>query len=222
LGVALLGRRLFVGNATKGTVEVYDAQGGELQRSFGPGAVEHPSDLAVDEILGLVFAVDGATRQVKVFRVRGTLHATISGPGLAPEQLQTPIAVAVDPLRAEVYVSDYGVVGGHAAVKIFDYNGTFIDEISGAGSCGMLGCSGGFSRPQGVAVDRQGKIYVADALLAQVLVYDRATLEQVEVLGSRDAGLRLPLDVALGADGEVYVTSNRTHSVELLVSGGAP
>jgi DNA-binding beta-propeller fold protein YncE len=222
MGVALLGKRLFVGNATTRTIEVYHAQGGELMRSFGANAVEYPSDLAVDDVLGLVFAVDGATREVKVFDVRGAPRGTISGPGATPDRLRSPTAVAVDPVRGEVYISDYGDDGGYASVKIFDYAGNFIDEISGAGSCGMLGCNGGFSRPQGLVVDGQGKIYFADAVLAQVLVYDRATLERVEALGSRAAGIRLPLDVAVGEAGEVYVTSNRTRSVEMLTSGGSP
>lgn len=222
LGVSLIGKRLIVGNATKRTIEVYDVRGGKLQRSFGAGVVEYPVDLAVDETLGLIFVVDGARREVKVFDTRGRLRGTIAGPGAGASALQAPTGVGVDPLRREVYVSDYGYPSDHAAIKIFDYDGNFVDEISGAGSCGMLGCSGGFSRPQGLTADGQGKIYLADALLAQVLVYDRETLEQLEVLGGRDQGLRLPLDVAvIGVD--LYVTSNRTGTVEVFPgAGGQP
>jgi hypothetical protein len=221
LGIGLLGKRVFVGNASKRTIEVYSAQGGSYQRSFGTGAVEYPNDLAVDEVLGLVFVVDGGTKEVKVFDSRGRLRGTISGPGVGGERFQSPIAIAVDRVRGEVLVSDYGSPTGHAAVKIFAYDGTFLAEISGQGTCGMMGCTGGFSRPQGLAVDDLGRIFVADVLLAKVLVFDRETLEQVSELGggAGDPTLFVPLDVAVDTDGDVFVTSNRTRSVEVFPNG---
>ncbi len=225
LAVGLIGQRVFVGNVTRRTIEVYSAHGGSLQRSFGSGVVEYPTDLAVDQVLGLVFVVDAATKRVKVFDTRGRARGTISGPGSTADRFQSPIGIAVDRDAGEVFVSDYGDPGGHAAVKIFDYEGNFLAEISGEGSCGMLGCSDGFSRPQGIELDGQGRIYVVDALLAQVLVYDRGTLEQVETLGGRDTGpplLRLPLDLALDAAGDLFVVSNRTGSVEVFPGAGQP
>jgi DNA-binding beta-propeller fold protein YncE len=215
LAVGLLGMRVFVGNVSKRTIEVYSARGGSLQRSFGWGAVGYPIDLAVDDVLGLIFVVDGAARAVKVFDVQGRPRGTISGPGLGIDRLQAPTGIAIDRTRGEVLVSDYGDPGEHASVKIYAYDGSFLAEISGAGTCGMMGCSGGFSRPQGLAVDAQGTIYVADAVLAQVMAYDRETLELLEVIGSRAAGLRLPLDVVVSSGGELYVTSNRTQTVEV-------
>jgi DNA-binding beta-propeller fold protein YncE len=224
LAIGLIGKRVFVGNVSKRTIEVYDAHGGSLQRSFGPGAVEHPTDLAVDDVLGLIFVLDGGTKQVKVFDTRGVSRGTISGPGTGAEWLQVPTAIAVDRVAREVLISDYGTPGDQAAVKIFDYDGNYLTEISGAGDCGMMGCTGGFSRPQGLEVDGQGRVYLVDALLAQVLVFDRGTLELVNTLGGRSGspGLRVPLDVTIGIDGDLFVTSNRTRTVEVFYGGANP
>lgn len=222
--VGLMGKRIFVGNVTRRTIEVYASQGGSLRRSFGRDAVEYPMDLAVDEILGLVFVVDGGAKEIKVFDVRGRLRGTLSGPGLGIDRLQAPTAIAVDETAQEVFVSDYGDPTGRAAVKVFDYDGNFLSEISGAGSCGSLGCSGGFSRPQGIALDDQGRVYVADALLAEVLVFERATGNRVQTLGGRSVGppfLRIPLDLAIDQAGDLFVTSNRTASIELYRGVGA-
>lgn len=223
LAIGLLGKRVFVGNVSKRTIEVYSAHGGFLQRSFGPGVVEHPTDLAVDKVLGLVFVLDGSTKQVRVFDTRGASRGTISGPGTGPQWLQVPTAIAVDGVTGEVLVSDYGTPGDHAAIKIFDYDGNWLAEISGAGDCGVLGCTGGFSRPQGLEVDGQGRVYLVDALLAQVLVFDRGTLELVATMGSRSGapGLRVPLDLAIGIDGDLFVTSNRTRTVEVFYGGAS-
>jgi DNA-binding beta-propeller fold protein YncE len=216
LAVGMRGDQIFVGNATTNTVDVFGASGG-FSYSFGDGAAPYPTDLAIDDALGLVFVVAGGTRDVKVFSLSGELQGTITGSGGA--RLQSPTGIAVDEGRREVLVSDYGAVGGHASVKIFDYDGSLVGEITGGTDCGVTGCSGGFSRPQGLAVDGTGLIYLADALLGQVLVLDRASGEAVAMLGAHasDGGdLRLPMDVVLGGRGEPYVASNGTASVEVV------
>ena len=216
LGVGLWGGRVFVGNADAGTVDVFGPDG-TWQYSFGSGAVPYPSDLAIDHRAGLVFVVAGGTREVKVFNLDGESQGTLAGPGPGRAGLRAPTGIAVDENRREVLVSDYGEPGIGAAVKIFDYDGNFVAEISGEGDCGMLGCSDGFSRPQGIAVDRDGRIYLADALLGRVLVFDRATGEALPDVGAHvsDGGkLRVPLDVVLGKDGQLIVASNGTASIE--------
>jgi DNA-binding beta-propeller fold protein YncE len=222
LAVGVGRNAIYVGNARKRTVEVYDPRKGTLKSSFGPGAVAKPTDLAVDLRARLVFVLDAGAMDVKVFDLRGRPQGTISGPGTGPAQLTNPTGIAVDEARAEVYVSQYGVPGGNAAIKIFSYDGAYLGEISGAGQCGMLGCSGGFSRPEGMWVEGRGRIYLADGLLAEVLIIDRASGEVVGTLGGRDIvpTLRFPTDVAIGREGDVYVTSVRTGTVEVFPGGG--
>lgn len=223
LAVGMLAPRIFVGNATTRRVEVYNTKG-KYWYAFGT-PVAYPTDLAVDSTRRLVFVVDAVQRDVKVFDVHGVLQRVMPSGGAAAGQLHVPTGIALDVERREVLVSDYPdpAVGGSAAVRIYDYEGRLLDVLS-PGKCGFLGCTGGFSRPQGVAVDN-GRIYLADALLAQVLVFDRGTLALVKTLGGRDAGppqLRIPLDVAVGPGGDVFVTSNRTGSVEVFRNGALP
>ena len=74
-----------------------------------------------------------------------------------------------------------------------------------------------FSRPQGLAVDGKGRIYVVDALSAEVLVLDRetgATLNTIGTFGSNPGQLLLPLDIVVGQTGDVLVTSYRTGKIE--------
>ncbi len=226
VAIGLAGSRILVGDARRQTVEVYNPKG-RFQYSFGgPGAVQYPTDLAVDMEAELVFVVDAGAKNVKVFSLHGVLQYTISGPGADVSQLQRPTGIIIDEGQQEVLISDAGQHGDHAAIKIFGYDGTFLDEISGEGSCGMLGCSGGFSTPKGLALDGQGRIYLADVLQAQILVYDRDSGQLVETLGGRNAGppmLRVPFDVVIGKNPDVFVTSQRTGTVEVFRNGaGAP
>ncbi len=225
LAVGMLGGRIFVGNATTQRVEVYNHRG-QFWYAFG-ASVAYPTDLAIDTTRNLVFVVDALARDVKVFDFKGGLQRIISGPGSDPAALlHIPTGIAVDPVRQEILVSDYPdpAVGGSAAVRIYAYDGSLVQVLS-PGGCGFMGCTGGFSRPQGIALDGRGRIYLADAFLAQVLVFDRATLRLVKTLGGRDAGppqLRIPMDLVVGPGGGVFVTSNRTGSVEAFRGGAVP
>ncbi|MDH5588515.1 MAG: hypothetical protein OEZ65_00570 [Gemmatimonadota bacterium] len=217
LAIGYYDRWILVGNASRQTIEVYDGQGGSLRSNFGLGAVKHPSDLAVDPSAQLIFVVDGGDKNVKVFARSGILVRSIEG-------LDNPIGVAVDPVRQEILVSDYGTMGpdNHASVKIFGYDGAFRAEISGAGSCGGSGgCTDGFSRPQGLLVGPGDLIYLADAILAKVLVYNRTDLAKVGEIGD-ESFLRLPTDVAIGRGGDLFIVSNRTQQVRVVRKGATP
>ena len=211
--VGLLGGKVLVGNPGRQTVDLYTAQGGTSVGSVGPGMVGYASDIATDAARGLAFVLDQQARQVKVFDGDGALLGLIGGAGTGTTQLVTPVGVALDTLRQEVLVSDYGTPPTvMASVKIYAYDGTYLDQISGAGRCGMLGCSGGFSRPQGLAVSGLGRVFLADALLGQVLVYDRGTKALLRTLGGYPT-LYGPSDIVIGRSDDVFVVSNLTAAV---------
>lgn len=223
LGVAWARNRLFVGNASTGSVDVYQSRSGKwLYALGGQGAVGDPSDIALDPRRGLAFVLDGEEKTVKVFAMmKGDLRYTIAGPGLADHDLQNPTGIAVDPARREVLVSDYGDAAGSGpppGVKIFSYDGTPVGFISG--KSGMLAQR--FSRPQGLAVDGEGRILLVDALAGEVLVVDResgAVLETLGGLGSSPGELWLPLDVVVTGDLDLFVTNNRPRRVEFFRLG---
>ena len=106
-------------------------------------------------------------------------------------------------------------------MKIFGYDGTLRAEISGGGPCDGSGCADGFSRPQGLAVGQDGRIYVADALLATVLVFDRGTLAAAGRIGDRSF-IRLPTDVVVGAEGDLFIVGNMSRNIRVVRRGAAP
>ena len=220
LAVGMAGDRLFVGNATRRTVEVFNHLGQPAGTLGGVGGVGYPSDLAVDAAAGLVFVVDGLARDVKVFETGGTPRRAIG----AGATFESPIGVAVDPARREVLVSDYGNPGASipAAVKIFSYEGDFLGAIEGNGTCAAAGCRGAFSRPQGVAVDDAGRVYLVDALQSSVLVYGRPGLTLVAEISGAAQRLRLPSDVILDETGGLVVAASLRGGVARLSGlGGA-
>ncbi len=225
LGVAWAkGNRLLVGNATTRTVDVYRTSNGKWLLSLGsPGTFGIPGDIAVDDSQDLVFVVDGPAKTVRVFDLKdGSPLYEISGPGPGDLFLQNPTGVAVDAVRRQVLISDYGEPtqsSSPPSVKIYTYDGNHVKTISGR--AGMIGQR--FSRPQGLAVDDTGRILLVDAVAGEVLVLDYETGAVVETLGRPGSGpgeLWLPLDVVVDENRGVFVTNNRPRRVEVFSLGG--
>ena len=202
VAVARTGGLILVGNETLGRIDVFTQKGRRL-RPITAAEPMQISDLAVDERSGRVYAVDIRAKEVKVFNLRGRRAATFGGFGA----LTDPRGVALDPLTGEILVSDYGDprVGVAASIEIFDHQGQYLRSLHG-----------NFSRPQGLAVGG-GKVFLVDALLGRVLVYDQASgawQDSLGSYGSEPGQLLLPMDVVLdGAGKTLYVTDNRNGRV---------
>ncbi|MGE5238658.1 MAG: 6-bladed beta-propeller [Chloroflexota bacterium] len=67
-------------------------------------------------------------------------------------------------------------------------------------------------KPYGVAVDREGKVYVSD--VGRVFVFDKKNKKLSFLGGEAGTGrLRTPIGIAIGADGRVYVTDTASDKI---------
>jgi hypothetical protein len=74
----------------------------------------------------------------------------------------------------------------------------------------ITGINTGLQFPIGVGVDGTGKVYVADALANQILVYAaraNGDVAPVQVIGGSQTGLTSMCNLSLGADGNLYVSN---------------
>jgi len=221
LAVAVDGDRLYVGNESAHRVEAYD--GNDNEPAFQLGGIttrfEQPTDMAVDALRKRLFVVDGQQKLVSVFDVTaqpGALVNTIPPGGPDNNVLIQPTGIAVDAVRQEVLVSDFGDPAKEieARVQIFDYAGNLLTTLSGTTEDGPR-----FVRPQGLAVDRAGHIFVVASYLGQITVVDRNSGSTVRSLGEygwEPGRLALPLDVVIdGSSPRIFVTNNRSRRIEV-------
>jgi DNA-binding beta-propeller fold protein YncE len=234
LGIAYLKGHIYVGNASEGRIDVYNAAGKQTRKNSSfKTPVENPTDIAVDPESNRIFAVDGAGKNVKIFDTKGNLTGQI--PLSDPDHvlLAAPTGIAVDPVRQEVLVSDYGDSGKGISprIQIFDYKGDYVDTITGDGtSTGGMGMgfpipsTPRFSRPQGLAVDEAGHVFLVDCYASEILVFDRLSGVLLKTLGGfgTDPGLlQLPLDIVfLKKTKDLVVINNRAARVDLFERGG--
>ena len=127
-----------------------------------------------------------------------------------------PQGVALD-AKGNIYVTNvYPFQGGNNVVK-FDSHGKYLATIGSAGSG-----NGQFSDPEGIAIDSNGDIYVADSGNDRVEKFSKDGVYQSQ-FGSKGTGngqFNYPVGIALGAGGAIYVTDVGNNRVEKFDSNG--
>lgn len=221
LGVAYAKGCIYVGNETKERIEVYNGEGIKVDNVVFSRPILKPTDIGVDTEMDRIFVVDGVQKTVNVFSTGGEFLGSFPGANTS-SQLVNPTGIAVNPAGKEVFVSDYGDSSQYIwpRIQIFDYNGNVVDTISGKE--GMLGTR--FSRPQGLAVDNSGHVFLVDCYSGEIMVFDRYNgnlLKKLGGYGTEPGQLRLPLDIVINPSSkDIYVTNNRAARVDIFEEGG--
>lgn len=246
------------------TIWSFDGKTGRFLRSWGAGLFIMPHGLTIDHDDN-VWLTDVAMQQVFKFSPEGRLLLTLGErgvPGSDSAHFNYPTKVAVRP-DGGFYVSD----GYHNTRVIrFDAKGKFVNQWGKPGKG-----PGEFDLPHGIALDRAGRVYVADRGNARVQVFDSTgrfvadwhgpllgrpygvavspdgsifvvdggdqpsappdrggathlspdgqVLERFGQYGNYDGQFRLAHDVAVGADGAVYVVDTWGQRVQKFICG---
>ena len=108
------------------------------------------------------------------------------------------------------YVSEYGEFD---RVQKFDSNGNFVYQWGGQGSE-----TGQFLRPQGLAMDENDHLWIADASNHRIQIFDVSGSEPVFVgkfgeAGTQSGQIRYPYDIVLFND-DVFVCEFGNHRVQ--------
>lgn len=158
-----------------------------------------------------IFIVDSAAKGVHEFDLQRARYRFHTGRGMV-----NPVDIAVDG-GGRLFVSDSE--GG--VVVIMDEAGDEIGRISD-----------GLSRPTGVAVNNEtGELFVVDTQGHQVLVYDEEGASWVDGgrlvrgFGTRGSGvgeLNYPTLVAVGPNGDVYVSDALNFRIHVFGPDGTP
>jgi sugar lactone lactonase YvrE len=185
---------------------------------------------------GTVYASDTRSCLIRQWRA-GTLsiaagngRCAYGGDGSAASEasINNPSGLALDD-EGTLYVADSG------NCRVRQIRGGVISGLAGGVRCGYAGDGGSpavaeLDDPTGIAVDAQGRLYVAEAANCRVRMIDGDTIstlagdgscafgEQIEDPGA--AGLGFPRGVAVGGGGTVYIAD--THGCRVLaVQSGA-
>jgi NHL repeat/6-bladed beta-propeller len=161
VGVAWVGRRLFVSDAKRHEIIELTEVGGFVRR-FGENDLMRPVGIAFVRESDTLYVVDGGEHRLAVFDLGGALRKTIGHRGEAPGEFNYPSHLFVRGGRLVVADS------GNFRVQVLDLAGNVIRTIGQKGNG-----AGDFALPKGVAIDNEGHVFVVDAQFENVQVFDQ-------------------------------------------------
>jgi hypothetical protein len=207
--------------------------------------LDRPVSVAVDG-KGRVFIADQLFNIVREFSVGGAIGTVAGVPDISggfggdgdpatAAMLNAPAAVAVDS-TGRVFVAD----AGNRRIRMFTVGGDISSVAGGGGASGPDGLGDGgpataadLAFPQGVAVDGDGNVYVADTFdsLVRVFTVGGTITVAAGTPGSSGFGgdggpatsalLSSPAAVAVDGAGRVYVADNGAHVIRRFTLGGS-
>lgn len=206
--VALNSRgHIFVFHRGKPALMEFDPQG-KFIRSLGEGLFDHAHGLRIDKDDNL-WTTDDGNHLVLKLSPEGRVQLVLGRRDSAGEEswlFNRPTDVAWGK-NGEIYVSDgYG----NARVVKFDRNGNFMKSWGKRGSG-----PGEFTLPHALAVDREGRVYVADRESQRIQIFDADGTYLKEW-----RGIGFPYGLFLTPDQHVWVADGGYDRVIELDSAG--
>lgn len=168
--------------------------------------------LAIDDADRL-FVSDSGAHAILIFGPNHKAQAAIR------EGLSDPAGMAIDLENRFLYVADVAL----DQVLVYDAD-TFklLRRIGTGGKDHTLNTPGDFAKPTGVAVDKDGNLYVADMLNARIEIFD-ADGNFIRAFGKRGDGagyFAMPKGVAIDCDGHIWVADSMQNRVQLYSQEG--
>lgn len=185
--------------------------------------------LAVDS-QGNIYVADTENHRVQKFDANGKLLRKWGSQGANNEQFASPGGIAIDP-ENNVYVADtfnHRIQKFDATGKFLGKWGTPCDLQSGKGCIDPDGPGplkpgdGQFNLPIGIALDKDGNLYVTDAFNHRVQKFNPVGkfLGSFGVPGSGDGQFNIATGIVIDKDGNLYVSDNKNDRVQKFDSHG--
>jgi DNA-binding beta-propeller fold protein YncE len=168
--------------------------------------------LAIDDDDRL-FVSDAKMHRVQIFNPKHELVSQIT------EGLEDPVGLAIDTENRFLYVVDT------QQDQVVVYDADTLKELRRIGTGGknhFLTDPGDFAAPQGVALDKDGNVYVTDTLNDRVESFD-ADGNFISTFGKNGDGpgsLERPKGIAIDSDGHIWVADEMQDRLQVFNSQG--
>jgi DNA-binding beta-propeller fold protein YncE len=191
------------------------AEGGKVQLIKNGQDAHLPmiACLAIDDDDRL-FVTDIKLHHVVVFDAK---HEPIAQFGAG--DLVSPAGIAIDTMNRFVYVVDTQ----QDQVLVYDADKyTVLRRIGTAGKEHRLTSPGNFALPDGVAVDKDGNVYVTDTLNDRVEIFDAdgKFISEFGRIGDGPGTFARPKGIAIDRDGHIWVTDEVQSRVQVFDQQG--
>lgn len=184
---------------------------GEPLGSFGQNILARPTGVARDTRTGLIFVVDTAEHNIKIFNSKGDFVRGIGRSGTGPGEFNAPTHIAIH--DGKLYVTDTL----NARVQILSTQGEHLLSI---GQRGLF--VGNLTRPKGVAVDYEGNIYIVESYYDHLLVFNSKGEYMLPIGGTGNAigQFYLPAGIWVDDGGKIFIADMYNGRIVMLQALG--
>lgn len=156
---------LYASDVTKQRIIVFDPAGKFLYQFGEPGdsegQLQFANGIAVDDNNELIYVADTNNGRIQVFSIQGKFVRSIAHMG-DKQMLVTPRGIALDKDKRVLYIADT------ITQKVFVYN---LVKDKAAFLTKTKAGSGELNFPNGIALDKEGKLYVTERGSNQIGIY---------------------------------------------------
>ena len=208
-GIATYENNVYVVDTEQARIQVFDSTGQFLQSwgEFGSdhGELKKPTGIAISND-GVVYVADTENHRIQQFTTDGEFLSSFGIFGLGDGKLRTPVDVALG--ENYIYVSD----PGNYKIEKYNYEGISVASFD-------YNFGGSSIQPNGLTVDPDGNIYLADSSKHRIVKIDPEgnTLKIFGSVGNDKGKFVQPKDVVLDDRGFLFVTefgNNRIQKFE--------
>ena len=183
---------------------------GDVYGLGGPDLLVNPQGVAVDGARFIYIVEQGADRLRKFSQI-GYLVFVLGGPKARVRRFACPTAICLDSYH-QLYIADTN----NDRVTCYSATGHWQTDYHGPRADLAL------SRPQGVAVDPQGRVYISDTLHHRILrlTPDGKLDAVIGQPGPEPGQLSEPRGLAIGPDGSLWVADAGNDRVQQFTPDG--
>jgi len=201
---------VYVADTSNDLVAVFNATGLPLF-AFGYNRELKEPVKAVADASGRIYVLNGIPRAVKIFNYRGEYLKDFPLAGGADKP--NPTALALDH-NGNIYIAE----GSSRQIQVYDSALRLIREIGKKGNGDSH-----LNTVQGIAVDTDGTVYVADATATPCIQVFSAEGKFLRGWGEHNAGphnFSLPAGVAIDGEGRIIVADTLRHAITVFTKEG--
>lgn len=213
--------KVYVADSPNNKIKIYNSDGTYFN-SFGSYGQEndqfhYPTFVAISPVNGDIYVSDTYNHRVQVFTsdfVYKTTLGVTGESGSDNSHFALPQGIAVD-LSGNIFVAD---LDNYRIQKCsLTETGYTCDTL--IGETGVNNGDFGHINPCGIALDDEGRIYVADDWNSRVQVFDANGRFLTSVEGGRDKQFAAVIGIAVNKSGKVFIADLLHHSIQIFSPG---
>lgn len=202
---------LYILDAKNGDYQEFDKHGRGLNQISLKSEFRSPIKIVTD-FEGNVYILDSRGFKVHKFSPSGESLVTFG----SMDMFKSPVDICVD-MESNIYILD----AKEYTVKKFDSSGNYLLSLGEKFTKKRKQIKGQFVRPEHIAINSTGTVFVLDSKLKEIFKFNSKTGEFISSFKKAGKDFSKPVDIAIDGRGYIYVADSVDSNIYKFLETGA-